>query len=185
MFIKIFFVILTIVILQSCGQDKHTRTYRLPKTQVDTLTHSVISNEEKSSSFSWETPDAWMSAEGSSMRLASFKIPFSTGYGDLSIIELSGDGGGLMANVNRWRDQIGMSPLSRDEIETRAEKMENELGNFTVFRLINPERRESAFLTAILPLHASTLFIKLHASTEGLLEIENDFMSFCFSIKRK
>ena len=182
---KIFFVIYTIVILQSCGQDNHTRTYHLPKEKEDNFTHPVIDSEVKSSAFLWETPDGWIPAEGSTMRLASFEVPFSTGSGDLSIMELNGDGGGVMANVNRWRSQIGLSPLSRSEIETQIEKRENELGNYTIFRLINSERRESAFLTAIFPLETSTLFIKLNASSEGILEIENDFKSFCSSIKRQ
>ena len=46
------------------------------------------------------------------MRLASFEVPYSTGSGDLSIMELSGSGGGLEANVNRWRGQIGLDPVS-------------------------------------------------------------------------
>ena len=185
MFVKLFIVMFTLVILQSCVEDKHTRSYSLPKKKVDNLTSSMKSSEAKSIEFSWTTPEAWIPAQGSSMRLASFEVPFSTGSGDLSIIELSGDGGGLMANVNRWRGQIGLGPLSGFEIESQAEKRNNELGNFTVFRLVNPERIESAFLTAVLPLNASTLFIKLNASTEGILEIEDDFLSFCSSIKRK
>ena len=55
------------------------------------------------------------------MRLASYNVPFDGGVGDLSIIRLAGQAGGDLANVNRWRDQLGLPNI--DEINLR--EMEN------------------------------------------------------------
>ncbi len=118
------------------------------------------------------------------MRLASFEIPYSGGMGELSIIQLGGEGGGLEANVNRWRGQIGLGPLSRFEIEAEAENGVSELGNYQLFRLINLGKKESAFLTAIFSLESSVLFIKLITSADGIVELEKDFKAFCSSMKR-
>ena len=74
------------------------------------------------------------------MRLASFEIPYSGGVGELSIIQLGGEGGGLEANVTRWRGQICLGPLSRFEIEAEAENGVTQLGNYQLFRLINIEK---------------------------------------------
>jgi hypothetical protein len=98
-------------------------------------------------------------------------------------MELGGIGGGLEANVNRWRGQIGLDPLTKIEIENEAENGVSELGTYQLFRLINLEKKESAFLTFIVPLKSSTLFIKLNASADGILELEEDFKIFCLSIK--
>ena len=179
---QISFILLLLVSL-SCDSGHHTRTYHLPKTKVNTFTPSTVERVREISIFTWEKPASWIPAEGSSMRLASFEIPFSTGSGDLSIMELGGDGGGLEANVNRWRGQIGLDPLTKLEINDEAENGVSKLGNYQLFQLINLEKKESAFLAAVFPLESRTLFIKLTASVEGILEIEKDFKAFCSSMK--
>ena len=179
---QITFILLFIVSL-SCDSSNHTRTYHLPKRKVNNFTPSTVERETEVSRFTWEKPDSWIPAEGSSMRLASFEIPYSTGSGDLSIMELSGDGGGLGANVNRWRGQIGLGPLTKFEIEAEAKNRVSELGNYQLFRLVNLEKKESAFLAAIYPLESSALFIKLTASADGILELEKAFKAFCSSMK--
>ena len=52
------------------------------------------------------------------MRLASFNAPYGNGIADISVTNFSGDGGGLKANVNRWRKQLGMEPQSIFQINT-------------------------------------------------------------------
>ena len=100
----------------SCDTNNYTRTYNLPKQKLVNLTQHSNTNKSHSG-LSWEKPGNWESKQGSSMRLASFSIPYSRGFGDLSIIKLSGDAGGLKANVNRWRKQLNLSPQNKNEIE--------------------------------------------------------------------
>ncbi len=175
--------ILIVIALLSCDSGNHTRTYHLPKGKNKSFIQPAVENKKESSGFTWEKPDLWIPTEGSSMRLASFEVPYSTGSGDLSIMELGGSGGGLEANVNRWRGQIGLDPLIKLKIEDEAENGVSQLGNYQLFRLINLEKKESAFLAAVFPLESSTLFIKLTASVDGILEIEKDFKDFCSSMK--
>ena len=177
------FILLAIMLL-SCDTDDHVRTYRLPKIKTSKNPHQIKDVKIKPSGFTWKKPDSWIPSRSSSMRLASFEIPYSGGVGELSIIQLGGEGGGLEANVNRWRGQIGLGPLSRLEIEAEAENGVSELGNYQLFRLINLEKKESAFLAAIFPLESSALFIKLIASADGIVDLEKDFKAFCSSMKR-
>jgi hypothetical protein len=176
-------IILLFIVSLSCDSGHHTRTYHLPKTKVNTFQPSTVERVTQISSFTWEKPTLWIPNEGSSMRLASFEIPYSTGSGDLSIMELGGDGGGLEANVNRWRGQIGLDPLTKLEIKDEAGNGVSQIGNYLLFQLINLEKKESAFLAAVFPLESRTLFIKLTASADGILEIEKDFKDFCSSMK--
>ena len=175
--------VLPFIISLSCDSGDRTRTYHLPKTKIKTFQPSTVESVTEISIYAWEKPGSWIPSEGSSMRLASFEIPYSTGSGDLSIMELGGEGGGLEANVNRWRGQIGLDPLTKVEIENEAENGISELGDYLLFRLINLEKKESAFLAAIFSLESRTLFIKLTASAQGLSEIEKEFKAFCSSMK--
>jgi hypothetical protein len=68
-------------------------------------------------------PDGWKEKEPTQMRVASFDISEDGKSADVSVIPLSGMGGGDFANVNRWRGQAGLPPLADGEIEKLAEKI--------------------------------------------------------------
>ena len=180
--IKSILLIWVMVILQSCGQDTHIRTYRIAKTKPPDNTPQVEAPENKSAGFSWKKPESWIPSSGSSMRLASFDVPFSDGTGDLSVIQLSGTGGGLEANINRWRRQLNLEPQNLSEIEKEMIENKGGLGVYNIIQIIS-EEMDSAFLCAILPAGNQTLFVKLSANPHGIHEIEADFISFCSSLK--
>ena len=179
MSLKPYFLICTIVILQSCGKDNHTRTYQLPKSDVPPKIQPVDSPK---STIRWETPEMWVISSGSSMRLASFEVPYMEGNGDLSVVQLAGTGGGLMPNVNRWRRQLNLEPKSLSEIEEDVIEKNGKLGKYKMFRIINSQNN-SAFLVAIIPIGNQTLFVKLSADPSGIQESESDFIYFCSSIQ--
>ena len=181
MLIKLIFSILILVFLQSCGQDNHIRTYQLAKTKAIVNKPRVETPEKKSTGFSWTKPGSWIASSGSSMRLASFDVPFSEGMGDLSVIQLGGTGGSIEANVNRWRRQLNLDSQSLFEIEKEMIDYKGGLGDYKIIRIIN-EELDSAFLCAILPAGNQTLFVKLSAGPKGIREIETDFISFCSSL---
>ena len=179
MTLKPYFLICTIIIVQSCGNDNHIRTYRLPKT---TPSPQKQSGNSSISGIKWEKPEMWVESNGSSMRLASFEVPYMEGNGDLSVVQLAGTGGGLIPNVNRWRRQLNLEPQSLSEIEKDVIEKNGELGKYKMFRIINSQNN-SAFLVAIIPIGNQTLFVKLSADPSGIQESESDFIYFCSSIQ--
>jgi hypothetical protein len=52
------------------------------------------------------------------MRIASFLVTGADGAkADMSVIKLAGMAGGTLANVNRWRSQVGLEPLDQAGLE--------------------------------------------------------------------
>jgi len=73
----------------------------------------------------WKTPEGWTEVPPAEMRVASFKIQGQNGkQADVSVIPLPGLPGSDEANVNRWRGQVGLSPVSPDELKKSAESVE-------------------------------------------------------------
>ena len=165
----------------SCDSNNHIRTYSLPKGKTNNFNPPSIKRETEPAGFVWKKPDSWMPSEGSTMRLASFKIPYSVGYGDLSVIQLSGTGGGIKSNVNRWRHQLELVSQSWIEIEKNIISREGLLGMFRILKIIN-QKIDSAFLCAIIPTGNHTIFVKLSLRPVGITEVEDDFLSFCSSL---
>ena len=74
----------------------------------------------------WKTPDGWTEAPAGEMRVASFKIQGSNGKSaDVSVIPLPGLPASTDdANVNRWRGQVSLSPVSPEELKKSAENVQ-------------------------------------------------------------
>jgi hypothetical protein len=73
----------------------------------------------------WKTPEGWTEVPPSEMRVASFKIAGKDGkQADLSVVPLSGGGGGDFTNVNRWRGQVGLEAVSADALKGLAQSVD-------------------------------------------------------------
>jgi hypothetical protein len=65
----------------------------------------------------WTVPKDWAVGSGSAMRRATFVVKGSDGQSaEVVVSSFPGDVGGLVANINRWRGQIGLGPIAPDEV---------------------------------------------------------------------
>jgi len=177
------YLILTFFFI-GCGSESNIKSYRTPKKDfgLEIIQKEEISNKGNELNLTWNLPDTWVPSKGHSMRLASFDIPFSKGVGDLSIVSLSGSSGGLLANVNRWRGQVELDPISESDILTASSVGESKMGPYRIFKMINEKKKEKAIIAAVLPTGEKTFFIKLTADIQGISELEFSFKNFCSSI---
>ena len=176
----IIFPFLVLMVL-SCDTNNHIRIYNLPKPKANNFPSTHLKKDTGLSELIWEKPDLWMPSEGSAMRLASFAVPYSGGSGDLSVIKLSGSGGGIESNVNRWRRQLNLDSQALVEMENNILTIEGKLGIYSILKIIN-QKMDSAFLCAIIPTENHTIFVKLSLNPVGILEVEDDFIAFCSSL---
>jgi hypothetical protein len=67
--------------------------------------------------FSWVTPEGWSEAgfDPSGMRFVNLQFG-PKGEGECYLTILDANGGGMEANVNRWRGQMGLPPYSAEEL---------------------------------------------------------------------
>ncbi|MCE9593268.1 MAG: hypothetical protein K8S98_03645 [Planctomycetes bacterium] len=65
---------------------------------------------------SWTTPPGWTELPPAQFRDANFRVAGNE-RAECYLSTLTGEGGGLAANINRWRMQMSLTPLSALEIE--------------------------------------------------------------------
>jgi hypothetical protein len=118
------------------------------------------------------------------MRMATFIIPVPSGQAECSVFELSGQAGGLVDNVNRWRRQLGLAPETSAAVEAAARTSTGQLGDFSYFRLVNDAAPNKAFLVALLPVEGYTVFVKVACAGADISDLEPAFLTFCQSMKR-
>jgi len=72
----------------------------------------------------WTSPEGWQEVAPGEMRVASFRVRGEGGKeADVSVIPLPGMAGGDLSNVNRWRGQVGLPPVTEEELARLAEKV--------------------------------------------------------------
>ena len=174
------FLILTLLLLfisTSCDDNQHIRYYRIEKESPP----KISVQQTSVSDINWTTPAHWISTKGSSMRIGSFTLPYSTGNADLSIIKLGGTAGGLAPNINRWRGQLNLDSHSEIDIQKNIQNGESQLGQFQWLTIINSKNNTTAFLVSIFQTETHTIFVKLSATTDGISQLESQFLDFCKS----
>jgi hypothetical protein len=70
-------------------------------------------------------PADWQQQSPAPMQAAKFTVAApSGGQAEITVVMLPGDAGGTLANVNRWRQQIGLGPVSEGELTQLVSPLE-------------------------------------------------------------
>ena len=93
----------------------------------------------------WKLPDGWQPVADAKAKTPERYATLRLASKDASPLELTvtkfpGAAGGLLANVNRWRGQIGLPPVGEDELDT-VKKEEFKGGVASIVNLLGPGLR--------------------------------------------
>ena len=124
----------------------------------------------------WTVPAGWTAATPGPMLLASFDL--SGGGGKVTVSSLGGDGGGLLMNVNRWRGQIGLSPVTGDQLSGVTKEIDVASGKATLVDLSNNDRRMLIF---VVPHQGQSWFYKLLGDAGAVAKEMDAFLQFAKS----
>lgn len=118
------------------------------------------------------------------MRLATFTFGSAS---ECAISAFPGDTGGLVPNVNRWRQQLGLEPLSDAEVaESPVTPMLGRMA--TLVRAegtleVDGSPRASLLLGAVCMLGEESVFVKLTGPTAEVDAASGAFLALCRSIR--
>jgi hypothetical protein len=121
-------------------------------------------------------PAHWQEQAPGSMQVARF-VPQGEGQAEVSVAMLPGDGGGTLANVNRWRRQLGLAPISEAELAKTVEsrKIGDADGYWVDIQAPDSGRRMAA--AAVLR-GAQSWFYKLTGDTASVEREKPAFVQF-------
>jgi len=134
----------------------------------------------------WTLPEGWQEAPAGQMRLASFSATGEDGKkADVSIVPLGGVAGGDLSNLNRWRGQVGLAPVTAEELPKLGEKTEVAGAEATLFDIVgtNPAGEKSRILVTALQREGTSWFFKM-TGEDALVEAQKPkFQAFLKSLK--
>jgi len=136
----------------------------------------------------YQAPPGWIAQPLSPMRLASFKITGSNGAeADVSLVSLSGMAGGDLANINRWRDQLKLPPLSEADLPSVSSHVNMNGHDFLVTDLVSAEplpplNHKMRIVAAAAHEGEQTWFVKMTGDVDLVGAQKNRFLDFLRSL---
>jgi hypothetical protein len=131
---------------------------------------------------SYTLPAGWKEKPVSTMRVASLEVSGPQGIGDVSVVSLAGDGGGLLNNTNRWRQQLEMAPTDSEGLRNLVKDIEID-GHKGYFMALYTGLEGNGMLVAMVEQGGQTWFIKMTAPAALIQAQEEDFQTFARSIR--
>lgn len=164
--------------LSACGEAE-IRSYRVPKEAPPAVAADVNPELPKpgGAPVSWSVPAGWKAVESTqSMRLATFDADGA----EVTVSAFPGAAGGALANVNRWRGQIGLDPVDEAGL---AQLLATSRSGATEVALLSMEGKDGkVMLGAILsPGDGQTWFVKSTTDAARAQAIRPAFEAFARS----
>ncbi len=121
----------------------------------------------------WTAPPDWKEVPGGQFLVAKFMIGTEA---SVNISTSPGNGGGLAANVNRWRKQLGLSELADEELAQSVKST----GPVT---LVEMSGQSASLVAAIVSQPGQTWFYKLMGDATVVAAQKDAFTKFVQEVK--
>jgi len=135
----------------------------------------------------WDVPSGWKEVPGGQFLVAKFVIAAAADAQAAVNVSMSpGDGGGLMANVNRWRTQLGLGPVAEADLASQTQSLDLADGKASLADIAgqDPKNGQKArVLAVVIPRSGETWFYKLMGSAQVVQQEKDAFMKFVQSVK--
>lgn len=130
----------------------------------------------------WNPPASWSATEPGPMVVKSFAVAGDNGKSArIAISVFPGDVGGALANVNRWRAQMGLAPIGKSQLSHETKSVPIQGGGAVLVDLSNsdPEPGQpSRMVAAIVPRSGSTWFYKMVGDDAVVAREKAGFVKF-------
>lgn len=189
--------LLAFALVSGCKEREEIKVYRVSKAQPESPvpespapenpgmsgmpTMGVPSADSEKPRIQWEVPSGWKTVPPSPMRYASFTVEGkSGGTADISVIVFGGDGGSDLQNVNRWRGQIGLPPVTENDLKPLIVPMKAKDGDILTVDMTGPKAR---LLTGWARIDGKSWFFKLTGPDAVAAGEKENFAKFLQSVQ--
>ncbi len=126
--------------------------------------------------FKWKVPDGWKTLAPGNMQVAKFGVPEKDGAkAEVFVSTFPSDTGGTLANVNRWRAQLGLPAVDDAGLKDMASPLDSATPDAVLIDLKNDPR---ALLGAIVPRDGKWWFYKMLGDAPAVNAARESFVAF-------
>jgi hypothetical protein len=130
----------------------------------------------------WTLPKGWEQSIGGGMRYATLKAPVP-GKLDVSVVVLPGPAGGELANVNRWRGQIGLGPFDEGALRAARKPVATKAGEFALYDFTSDGQVKSRLVAGLAEIQGNTWFLKMVGDADPVASARPEFIRLLESLR--
>ncbi len=182
----------TLLVLALAGvagcKDRNMVVYRVPREVLPAASAPESSPAVASATpgIHWDAPVGWQSQKADGLRAGSFLVTGADGAtADVSVVTFAGTGGDDLANVNRWRGQVQLAPVSAAELPAQVQTLGTLAGPVSIVALngtTGDAKVPSGLLGAWLRSSDRVWFFKLAGPSALVAAQREPFMAFLKSV---
>jgi hypothetical protein len=133
----------------------------------------------------YDTPAGWSAGKVDGMRQVAFDIRDDGKAAEFTVIALAEGSGDLLANVNRWRQQVGLQPLAGRELGSQVKEFAVDGAPGQEVELLGPAEKEpqEAILGVICSRGGQVWYFKLKGDAALVQREREQFDAFMHSVK--
>jgi hypothetical protein len=109
---------------------------------------------------SWTLPKGWTQTLTGGIRYATLK-PAGAGNLDASVVVLPGQAGGEVANVNRWRGQLGLPALDAAALPAMRKVVNTKVGQVSMYDFSSEGVQKTRLVAGLALVNGSSWFFKM------------------------
>jgi hypothetical protein len=170
---------ITAALLVGACDREDIHAYRAPKAPPPVRAKGAAPVSQK---VAWDVPEGWRTVESNQqVRIATFRAGPGDGV-EVSVTAFPGDVGGLLANVNRWRTQVGLEPAQESDLPTIVKTVRGQSGDVS---LLDLEGKNGQHVLAAIakPGDGQSWFIKATGTPETVAPLRESFEKFASSVR--
>jgi len=123
----------------------------------------------------WDLPKGWTDERAGGMRFATLRPPVP-GKIDVSVVMLPGPAGGELANVNRWRGQIGLPPVDEAARGQIRKEVGSKAGTVSLYDFTHEGVATQRMLAGLLFVEGRSWFVKMVGEAGPVEAARSDFL---------
>ena len=158
-----------------------------PHATMPTMAADATPANTANSASGGAVPAGWKEIPNPQMLTAKYVIQGGGGAeAQVNVSMLNGTGGGVMMNVTRWRNQLGLSPMSEEDLSKQAQTVDvaGNKGTLVDMTGTDPKTGKKARLIGIIvPQVSDTWFYKLMGDPQIVEQQKDTFTKFVQTAK--
>jgi hypothetical protein len=137
--------------------------------------------------FTFKLPEGWSAAAPKQFSAATFTAKQDSRQVEITVTPLQGGGGGMLANVNRWRGQLGLPAIAASELDKQLKPYKVDGQQAQLVRLVSQDDSapRRAIVVAVVNRDDATWFIRMSGNADFAEKQQENFEKFLDSIKFK
>jgi hypothetical protein len=147
---------------------------------------AMQTSSESQSKAQWTVPPGWTQEPPAQMLLAKFSASDQAARAEISVSSFPGDVGGLLANVNRWRRQVGLPAIDETQMAKAVQELDVQSDKGALLDVTGTDAKsgQPARLIGVAVPHAGqTWFFKMIGDANVVAREKDPFTKFVQSVK--